>query len=724
MKQIIRKGLKHIIVDVVPDPCLLPHHVLVRPLYSLISSGTETASIHQESVMRAVADNPSHLAKIWEVLKVQGPVSTFAEVKAKFSEYAVLGYSGAGIVVDRHSTVTNFGIGDRVAYGGEGTGHGETILAGSNLTVKVPDAVPFEQACFATLGSIALNTVRIADLGLGETVAVMGLGLVGQLISQLARLRGAIVLAVDLKPDRIELARKLGADHVLQAGPSLVDQVNSITGGHGVDCVIVAAAAKSAAPCQQAVQMCADRGRIVDVGAVELSFPWPEMYRKEIRFFMARAYGPGSYDPAYEKQGQDYPMPYVRWTENRNMAEFLRLVSLGQVRLLPLITHQFALDDAAEAYQTIMNAASGSLAVILKYPAAIVDNAVAAFQPLRTVETTSLPPHPGKIGVALAGAGNLARWVHLPNLKKVPNTQLRAVFSSNGVRGKSYGLRFGAAYCCSSYEEVLNDPTVAAVVIVSRNQEHAKQSLAALRAGKHVFVEKPMALTVEECRQLEQAVRETGKRLTVGFNRRFAPTYRGLKRQLERRSGPAVINMRVNSPGISGDYWMADPATGGAILGEACHFVDLAYWLLGSEPVLVSAFSLPAGQKHPIGENNLAATFSFADGSVANLTYCTVGSRTSGGERVEVFASGLAASAENFKRLTVQTNIVRKQSSWFAEKGYAEQLQDFFGAIRDGTTPQVTVEDGTRATLTCLQMLKSARDLAPCSLDWKALIGE
>lgn len=722
MKQVIRKGFKQIIVDEVPDPVVIPHHVLVRPIYSLISSGTETASIHQEGVLRAVADNPSQLTKIWNVLKVQGPLSTLAEVKAKFSEYAVLGYSGAGIVVDKHPSVTNFQIGDRVAYGGEGTGHGETILVGENLTVRVPDTVAFEHACFATLGSIALNSIRIANLELGETVAVIGLGLVGQLIVQLARLQGAGVLAVDLKAQRAELAHRLGADHTFLGGPSLLDQVASITDGRGVDCVIVAAAAKSAAPCEQSVQICADRGRIVDVGAVELSFPWYEMYRKEIKLFMARAYGPGSYDPLYEKQGQDYPIGYVRWTENRNMSEFLRLVGLDRIQLAPLITHQFTLDDAPKAYETIMDASSGSLAVLLNYPAAGVADPVATFQPARKIETAPSTGKSNQFGVGLVGAGNLARWVHLPNLKKIPNAHLRTVFSANGPRGKSYAVRFGADYCCSEYDEVLKDPEIDVVVIVSRNPQHAPQALAALQAGKHVFLEKPMALTVEECRQLYRAASETGKHLTIGFNRRYSPAYLGLKRQLTRRAGPAVLNLRVNSPGIAGDYWMADPAAGGAILGEACHFVDLMYWLLDSEPILVSALSLPAGKKDPIGENNLVSSFRFADDSVANLTYCTVGSKTSGGERVEAYFSGMGAIAEDFKRITLRSSGVTRRSSWFAEKGYAEQLRAFFDEIRCGTPPAVDVRDGARATIVCLRMLESARTMAPCSLDWEGAL--
>jgi len=722
MKQLIRKGLKEILVDEVPDPTVTSHHVLVRPLFSLISSGTETASIHQEGVIKAVAENPSHLGKIWNVLKVQGPISTFAEVRAKLKEYAVLGYSGAGIIVDKHPTVTSFEIRDRVAYGGEGTGHGETILVGEKLVVKVPEQVPFEHACFATLGSIAMNSIRIANISLGEKVAVIGLGLVGQLIAQLARVQGAFVVATDLKPDRVELAHRLGADAALVGGSQFREELSALIDGQGLDCVIIAAAAKSAAPCQLAADICRDRGRIVDVGAVELSFPWYEMYRKEIQLLMARAYGPGSYDPDYERKGQDYPLPYVRWTENRNMEEFLRLVASGRVQVQPLITHDFPLEDAPKAYQTIMEPGSKSLAVLLKYPAASSAQPIADFVPRRKVEVSSQPSSTAKLGVALVGAGNLARWVHLPNLKRLSNAHLRAIHSSSGPRGKNYAIRFRAEYCASDYAEILRDPNIHVVVIVSRNQEHASQALAALESGKHVFVEKPMALTEDECRRLYAAVEASGKQLTVGFNRRHAPTYLGLKQQLARRSSPAVLNCRINSPGISGGYWMADPSIGGAILGEACHFVDLMYWLLDAEPIAVSSFSLPTGRKEPIGENNLVASFQFADGSIGNLTYCTIGSRTSGGERVEAFAAGVGASAEDFKKLTTRTTVASTRSSFFAEKGYADQMKAFFASLEAGKPADVTVRDGIRATVGCLRMLDSAHNLAPCPIDLEAVL--
>ena len=718
MKQVIRKGIRDIIIDEVPDPVVSPHHVLIRPIFSLISSGTETASIHQEGVLKEVADNPGHIRKVLDVMKVNGPVSTFREVRAKFSEYAALGYSGAGIVIEKHPTVMDLEIGERVAYGGEGTGHCETIITGRNLVARVPAGVPFEDACFATLGSIALNAVRIANISLGDRVVVIGLGLVGQLVAQLVRLQGGVVIATDLKPERVTLAGELGAAHPVLGSGSSREAVLAVTDGRGADCVIVAAAAKSKAPCELALQMCRDRGRIVVVGAVEISFPWNDMYLKEIQLYMSRAYGPGSYDPSYEKRGRDYPFPYVRWTENRNMEEFLRLISIGQVRVAELVTHRFVLDEAPLAYQTILDPASNSLAILLRYNAASVADPIAAYEPQRKIWTAPTRKNEkSKIGVALVGAGNLARWAHLPALKNIPEASLRAIYSANGVRGKSYAIRFGAAYCATDYQQILDDPDIDAVLIASRNQSHAEQSLAALRAGKHVFVEKPMALTEEECRDLTLAVQQSGRALMVGFNRRFAPDYLPLKQHLARRSSPAVLSCRINSPGISGSYWMADAEQGGAILGEACHFVDLMYWLLDAEPLSVSAYSLPSGRKDPIGENNVAASFRFADGSVGNLTYCTVGSRTSGGERVEAFAQGMGLASEDFKRLTVSTGVRRTNRRLFAEKGYEAQMRAFMGSVHEGAPPPVTVRDGVRATLGCLRIMESARTGMPCDID-------
>jgi predicted dehydrogenase len=440
---------------------------------------------------------------------------------------------------------------------------------------------------------------------------------------------------------------------------------------------------------------------------------------------MARAYGPGSYDPLYEKRGQDYPLPYVRWTENRNMEEFMRLAARNNVQLDPLITDRFKLDDAPAAYSKILEPDTSTLAVLLEYDYVEPQD----FHPKRSIPSPaasaaapSAPTGNNELGVALAGAGGLARWQHLPNLKRIPGLRLSTIYSASGVRAKSYANRFGAANAVSDYDELVRDPATDIVVITSKNQEHAQQAIAALRGGKHVFVEKPMALTEEECREIHQAVVESGKQLTVGFNRRYAPYYREQKRQLSRRSGPAVVQCRVNSPGISGAYWMADPTIGGAILGEACHFVDLMYWLLDSEPLSVSAYSLPTDRKSPVGSNNIAASFRFADGSVGNLTYCTIGSKTSQGERVEVFAEGIGAMTSDFKQLTIAGATSKSYSRWFAEKGLLAHMQAFVDGIRSGKPIDVNDVDGARSTIGCLAMLESARAMQPVDIDVAAVL--
>jgi predicted dehydrogenase/threonine dehydrogenase-like Zn-dependent dehydrogenase len=717
MRQVLRKGLSSIVVEDVPDPLALPHHVVVRPAYSLISSGTETASIHKDGVLKEVADNPSHLRKVWNVAMANGPLSTLREVRAKFSDYAVLGYSGAGMIIDKHPSVTDLEIGDRVAYGGEGTGHGESILTGRKLVAPVPPSVPLDHACFTTLGSIAMNAVRIAQIELGDTVVVLGLGLVGQLIAQLARMQGGTVIATDLRADRVALARSLGSDHAIEGGDDLADRVRALTNGRGADCVLIAAASKSSAPCEEALRLCRDRGRMVVVGAVGMSFPWNDMYLKEIQLYMARAYGPGSYDPSYEREGRDYPVAYVRWTEQRNMEEVLRLLETGRLQVAPLITDRYPLGAAASAYEKIMDPAAASLGVVLEYPEATANIPA----PVRRVALHARAATSGRPTFALVGAGNIARWAHLPSLRAAGG-ELRAVYSANGARGKSYANRFGAAYCTTDYEEILKDVSVDVVLIASRNQSHAKQVLRALDSGKHVFVEKPLALTEDECRQIAAAQRRSGCVVSVGFNRRFAPYYVEQRRTLARRTSPAVITCRINSPGISGSYWMADPSSGGAILGEACHFVDLLYWLLDSEPKSVAAYSLPTDRAEPIGENNIVASFTFADGSIANLTYCTVGSATSAGERVEVFAPGLGSSSENFKTLSVFTSARRRHSKFFAQKGYEQQMAGFVEALRTGAPPAVSVDDGVRATVGCLRILDAARSGQPQAVEWRHLV--
>ncbi len=723
MKQVIRRGLKEIIVDDVTDPKVSKNHVLVRPFYSLISSGTETADIHTDSLMKEVADNPSHLRKVWDIMQKTDPISTINEVRAKFSEYAVLGYSGAGVIVEKGEGITDLSIGQRVAYGGEGTGHGETINVGRNLIARTPDNVPFKHACFTTLGAIGMNAVRQAGIEVGERVVVMGLGLVGQLVSQLVGVQGGVVIANDLVPERIALAQETGADFGVAAGEKAVAEIAALTEGRGADCVIVAVASNSPLPVQEAAKMCRERGRIVVVGACPLELNRDVMYAKDLKLLMARAYGPGSYDPVYEKEGHDYPVSYVRWTENRNMEEFLRLLSVGKVNVQSLITHEFELVEAAKGYQTIIDGKSNSLAVLLRYPANDAGDVISSYQPVRKL---NLPdPQPVKkeeVNIGLIGAGNLAKWAHLPAINKASGANLLAVYSSSGARGKSYALRFGANYACSDYNEMLVDPDIDVILVSSASHHHAAQTVAALDAGKHVFVEKPMAVSVDECREIYRAAKRNQKQVCVGFNRRFAPYYVEMKRELLGRTNPMIVTTRMCSPGMKGDFWGGDPKYGGATVGEGCHFVDLMYWLTESEPVSVTAQSLPIGNEEPLGINNIAASVRFADGSVGNFLYTTVGSETAQGELVEVFAEGVGVSTENFKRLSVKKSKERRRSRKFASKGYDVQLKTFIDDIRAGRNTAVSVFDGARATIVCLMMIESAKRGSPIDIDLAALL--
>jgi predicted dehydrogenase len=398
------------------------------------------------------------------------------------------------------------------------------------------------------------------------------------------------------------------------------------------------------------------------------------------------------------------------------MEEVLRLMAVGKVDVKRLISHEYRLDDAPKAYETIMSGQGRtSLAVVLRYPISDVENPIASYIPRRRITVCGSQATTGEIGFALVGAGNLAKWAHLPALKKISGAHLHAVYSAHGVRGKAYAMRFGASYHTSDFEDILKDDDVDVVLIASRHREHAAQATAALRAGKHVFLEKPMAITIDECQAIARAVKESGKQLAVGFNRRYAPFYVEMKQHLKGRTGPGVVAVRMNSPGIE-TGWAAEAGQGGVVLGEGCHFVDLMYWLLDSEPVSVSAYSFD--------RHNIAASIKFADGSIGTLVYTVVGSDSSGGELVEAFAPGLGVSAEDFKRLAVKKKVRRQQSRWFARKGYTAQLDCFVKSLRDGKPTEVTVRDGTRATLGCLLMMQSAHSGQPRVFDLDEVLSE
>jgi predicted dehydrogenase/threonine dehydrogenase-like Zn-dependent dehydrogenase len=706
MKQVLRKGFSEVIVEEIPAPGIRPGSILVAPEYSLISSGTESADLHTDGIVREVLERPSQLKALASVAASYGIVPTIREALGKFQDRVVIGYSGAGIVLEKDPVLDGFMIGDRIAYGGQGSGHGEIVCIPKNLAVRLPEGQSSKDGAFATLGAIAMNGTRAAEIQLGDSIAVIGLGLVGQLVAQLAHVAGGRTIGLDLMQSRVDLATKMGLQRAIVGGSgNEPESVKALTGGRGVDCVIVCAKSKSSAPLEQAVQMLRDRGRLVIVGAVPLNFPWGPMYAKEIKVTMARAYGPGSYDEAYELRGIDYPIAYVRWTENRNMREFLELIAEGRISVQPLVTHEFPLDKASQGYRQIINAPNQTLAVLLRYETA--ETSIGPDVSVRTVHLPQTKPT-GQLGVALIGASNIARWAHIPSVRANKATYLRAVCASRGAAAKGYADRFSAAIATTDMNQVLNDPEVKIVLITTRHSQHAAMVTQSLLAEKHVFVEKPMAVTEADCREILETEAKSGHVICVGFNRRYAPVYRKTKQLLKERPEPVLITVTMNASWVSTNSWIhAEEEGGGAIVGEAVHFFDLFCWLTEEEPISVSALALGGKLPAAIRSNNMVVTVRLSGGSVGCLVYTTQGHNGGVQERLEIRAGGRTIIAEDLKRLSVQGRPLSGIHRMTPDRGYHELFDDFVAALIANRPSPVPASDGTRATMIAQKALQS-----------------
>jgi polar amino acid transport system substrate-binding protein len=580
--------------------------------------------------------------------------------------------------------------------------HAEVNLVPQNLCALVPDGVADEVAAFVTVGAIALQGVRIASVGLGEVFAVIGLGLIGQITLQLVKAAGGRVLGIDLDPAKVELARKLGADAAVLRSDDVVAQAAALTGGRGVDGVLITAATASNDPVQLAGEICRDRGRVVAVGAVGMEIPRRPYYEKELSFFLSRSYGPGRYDPLYEESGVDYPIGYVRWTEQRNMEAFLEQCAAGRLNLQPLISHRFPIERAEEAYRLIASGAD-ALGIILNYPAERT--------PARTVQIPSRGrPIRGDVRISVVGAGAFASGVLVPALAKVPNVRLDAVVSARGLSCRHLADKFGFERCSTDADTILTDPNSDAVVIATRHHLHARQVVAALDAGKHVFVEKPLALTDEEVNTILAAQARTGKVLLVGYNRRFSSLARELADFFADRRAPLVMNYRVNAGLIPPESWIHDPAIGGGrIIGEVCHFIDLAAFLAGSNPASVHAQGVAPGSGVR-SDDNVIITVGFEDGSLCGIAYVASSDASAGKERLEVLGAGSSAVLEDFRLLDLhragKQRVVRK---FIQDKGHGAEMQAFVDAVRRGGASPIdlaTIAAVSRATFAAVDSLR------------------
>ena len=686
MKQVlIRRG--EVVVETVPSPLVEPGTVLVHVSHSCISAGTELSGLDAsgEPLWRRAIRQPDKVRQLAGVATAQGVSAARHLVDGKLAAGQATGYSAAGTVISVGASVDDLRIGDRVACAGaQSAYHAEVIRVPRNLTVPIPDGVDTAEASTVTLGAIALQGVRRAAPTLGETFVVIGLGVLGQLTVQLLRANGCRVIGSDINADRVNLARSLGMEDALDGTADEPDeQVRRLTDGHGADGVLLTAASQDSDLIETAFRMCRRKGRVVVVGDVGLSLRREVLYRKELDLFISTSYGPGRYDPAYEEGGRDYPIGYVRWTENRNMAEYLRLLREGRVRLAPLLDMTYPVDKAPSAYAALRAGSHRPLCVLLEYSAGDEVTPERRSVPLPAIRA----PRPGSIGVAIVGAGEYAKGMHLPNLRSMPDVfHLRAVVSRSGANAKSVGERFGAAYASTDVDDALADAEVALVIISTRHDLHASLALRALHQGKHVLVEKPLALTADELDDLEEFCRVTpdGPVLMTGFNRRFSPHVVRVSELISTRTNPMILDYRMNAGYIPLDNWVHGPEGGGRNRGEACHIYDLFTFLTGSPVVEVHATAIRPRTAHYAASDNFAATMRFEDGSVATLTYTALGSRKHPKDRLDVYVDGSVVSLDDYRRVTVAGRKSAGSQTSAVSKGQKEELAALGAAIQDG----------------------------------------
>ncbi|MBN1440187.1 MAG: bi-domain-containing oxidoreductase [Anaerolineales bacterium] len=715
MKQVvqnIRTGRTEIVE--VPCPKPSPGGALVRTAASVVSVGTERMVVEfaSRSLIGKARSRPDLVRQVLQKARREGFLTAMRAAFRRLSQPMPLGYSSAGTVVEVGEGVGEFHPGDRVACAGGGHAvHAEFASVPVNLMAPVPAGVDLEEAAFATLGAIALHGFRLSEAALGESVAVVGLGVLGLLVAQIAAAAGCRVWGVDLDPARVKLARRLGAGAAVREGAE--DAARTFTASRGFDAVIVCADASSSDPLALAGAIARDRGRVIAVGATGMTLPRKPYYEKELDFRVSRSYGPGRYDLLYEEAGVDYPYGYVRWTEQRNLAAFLDLVAAGKVRIGPLAGRRFALKDAAGAYALISGKTKKKesfLGVLLTYPPDAAPAKSIAVRPSPAPQADAAE----QVRLGVLGAGLFATQVALPAVARIRRVEKVSIVSGGGLTAALAAKEFGFLRAAADPADVLNDPAINAVAIFTRHHLHAALASRALGSGKHVFCEKPLALREEELLEVERAWKDAAERapltLMVGFNRRFAPLVEPVRRMIAEAGEPPVLAVRVNAGALPRGHWTQDPVQGGGrILGEACHFVDLMTFLAGSAPVRV--FAGGASSFGVDTEDNFAATLEFAGGAVGTLVYSSAGDRAFPKERIEVFCGGRAAVIDDFRTAEIWRGGSRHRwrSPMAQDKGHRAVWEAFIRCLHDGgpaPIPAPEIFAVTRATFALLQAVR------------------
>ncbi|QOR62628.1 bi-domain-containing oxidoreductase [Sulfurovum sp. ST-21] len=687
----------------VPAPICQENGALVQTTVSLVSAGTEKMLVDfaKKSMLAKAKDRPDLVKQVVDKMKKEGVKNTLEKVFTKLDTPIPLGYSAAGQVIEVGSNMSGLNVGDRVACGGAGyANHAEINYVPKNLMVKIPDEVDDIDASFVTVGAIALQGVRQTEPKLGERVAVIGLGLLGQLTVQLLKANGCKVIGSDVDPDKIALAKKLGADETCHAG-DLIAKANEFSNGHGVDAVIIAASTSSNQPVIDAAEISRMRGRVVFLGMVGMDIPRNDYYKKEIDLRLSMAYGPGRYDPEYEEKGHDYPFDLVRWTEQRNFEAFLGLIEEGKITPKELITHSYGFDDAMTAYDLLEGKIQEKyLGIVLKYKKDI------NLDEHKIVQRSDKAVSADKVNVGLIGAGNFTKSVILPNMQKVGGYELVGLCTATGVSAQGTGKKYDFKYITTDSDEIFKNTEINSVFVTTQHNDHALKVIKAMENQKHCFVEKPLCIYEEELEAIKEAY--NGKSiLQVGFNRRFSPMVEKMKVKL---NGPASINYRVNAGIIPKDIWIQDRTIGGGrIIGEVCHFIDTCSYLVDSEVVSVYAATVQKDDQSIPDEDNVNITLKYANGSTAIISYYAYGDTSMPKEHIEAFCNGVSMQMTDFRELIIYSGGKKEKiKSANQDKGFMGEFKAFKESVQNGR-PAIPFESIYNTTKTTFKILESIR---------------
>lgn len=705
-----------------PPPAIKDGQILVETRASLVSVGTERHMVElaRKSILGKALERPDLVKKVVNKARTEGVQEAYRQAKGRLEEDVPLGYSSAGVVTEVGAGVDSISVGDRVACAGSGyAGHAEVIRVPEHLCVRLPSEISFEEGAFVALGGIALEALRLSEAQIGETVVVIGLGLLGQLTVQLLDGAGCRVYGVDLDAEKVEMAEEYGARAATTDYDELEGLVEESTGGRDADSVIIMASTPSNEPLEKAADLARERGKVVATGLVGLDVPRERFYEKELELAVSRAWGPGLYDEDYTERGIDYPYAYARWTAGRNMAAFLDQVKQGTVRLDHLVSHRFPFEEAEDAYDLILDGAESTIGVILEYasmdrePEPKVDLGPSKVSRVQSEGT----------GISLIGAGQFARGTLLPVLQEKKGMDFRGVATTSGTSGRDIGERYGFDFATTEVDDILDDDATDAVFILTRHGSHAELTIRALRAGKHVFVEKPLAVTPVQLQEVVKTWREAqdaegGPLLMVGFNRRFSPFARWIRSKFEGLGEPLTVQMTVNAGKPELDSWIYDPKDGGGrIVGELCHFIDLASYLSSARPERLTASSLEAARYHHT--DNVTLILEMDDGSLATITYVASGDKAHPRERVEVYGGGRVGVIENFKKAyVVNDGRTRSKRNWLSvDRGHSNEVDAFLEAIQGGGSPPVPFESYVSTTRSTFAAERSVETGEPVELE-------